>query len=58
MSRFRRFVVVLVAGDVLAVLVGAAVSTVGVDPLLAFGLALLAAPVVAYWLVYRTGLFD
>lgn len=59
MGRYRRFLVVLLAVDVLAVVAGAAaVGTVGVDPLVGFGLPLLAAPVVAYWTVYRTDLFD
>lgn len=59
MSRYRRFLVLLLALDVLAVGAGAvAAGTVGVDPLVAFGLPLLAVLPVAYWIAYRTDLLD
>jgi uncharacterized membrane protein len=59
MSRYRTFIVLLLALDVVAVAGGALLANVlGVDPLLAVGVPLLIVPVVAYWLAYRTDLGD
>lgn len=57
-SQYRTFIYVLLALDVVALAVGAALSgVVGLEPLLAFGAPLLLVPPVAYWLAYRTDLF-
>ncbi|MFC4358069.1 hypothetical protein ACFO0N_08930 [Halobium salinum] len=56
-SRYRSFILGLLALDVVAVGVGTVLSAVlGLEALVAFGLPLLVAPVVAYWVAYRTDL--
>jgi hypothetical protein len=57
MSRYRTFLLLLLALDVVAVAGGALlVAVLGIDALLAVGVPLLLVPVVAYWVAYRTDL--